>query len=58
MVAVVQLVEHQVVILDVAGSSPVGHPSEEAPVHMDRGLFSSPEVLSGNEFRHTQASDE
>ena len=26
MVAVVQLVEHQVVILDVAGSSPVSHP--------------------------------
>src|SRR6476659_9784700 len=27
MVAVVQLVEHQVVILDVAGSSPVSHPT-------------------------------
>jgi hypothetical protein len=27
MVAVVQLVEHQVVILDVAGSSPVSHPN-------------------------------
>jgi hypothetical protein len=27
MVAVVQLVEHQVVILDVAGSSPVSHPA-------------------------------
>ncbi len=26
MVAVVQLVEHQVVILGVAGSSPVSHP--------------------------------
>lgn len=26
MVAVVQLVEHQVVILEVAGSSPVSHP--------------------------------
>ena len=29
MVAVVQLVEHQVVILDVAGSSPVSHPKRE-----------------------------
>lgn len=28
MVAVVQLVEHQVVILGVAGSSPVSHPKE------------------------------
>ncbi len=28
MVAVVQLVEHQVVILGVAGSSPVSHPYE------------------------------
>src|SRR3954452_2855996 len=28
MVAVVQLVEHQVVILAVAGSSPVSHPAE------------------------------
>lgn len=28
MVAVVQLVEHQVVILGVAGSSPVSHPHE------------------------------
>jgi hypothetical protein len=26
-VAVAQLVERQVVVLDVAGSSPVGHPS-------------------------------
>lgn len=30
MVAVVQLVEHQVVILGVAGSSPVSHPEENA----------------------------
>ena len=29
MVAVVQLVEHQVVILGVAGSSPVSHPEVE-----------------------------
>lgn len=28
MVTVVQLVEHQVVILGVAGSSPVSHPNE------------------------------
>ncbi len=31
MVAVVQLVEHQVVILGVAGSSPVSHPDETGP---------------------------
>ncbi len=31
MVAVVQLVEHQVVILGVAGSSPVSHPTQDAP---------------------------
>ena len=31
MVAVVQLVEHQVVILGVAGSSPVSHPDERPP---------------------------
>ncbi len=30
MVAVVQLVEHQVVILGVAGSSPVSHPNAKA----------------------------
>ena len=36
MVAVVQLVEHQVVILAVAGSSPVSHPAEVG------GLFSPP----------------
>lgn len=29
MVAVVQLVEHQVVILGVAGSSPVSHPEDK-----------------------------
>ena len=33
MVAVVQLVEHQVVILGVAGSSPVSHPESA------RGLY-------------------
>jgi hypothetical protein len=31
MVAVVQLVEHQVVILEVAGSSPVSHPDKTPP---------------------------
>lgn len=31
MVAVVQLVEHQVVILVVAGSSPVSHPKLPSP---------------------------
>ncbi len=31
MVTVVQLVEHQVVILGVAGSSPVGHPKTLNP---------------------------
>ena len=30
MVAVVQLVERQFVVLDVAGSSPVGHPNGTA----------------------------
>jgi hypothetical protein len=32
MVAVVQLVEHQVVILGVAGSSPVSHPTDQGGV--------------------------
>ena len=43
MVDIVQLVEHQIVVLDVAGSSPVIHPSglikagERAPVaQLDR----------------------
>ena len=31
MVTVVQLVEHQVVILGVAGSSPVSHPNDTNP---------------------------
>ena len=31
MVTVVQLVEHQVVILGVAGSSPVSHPKHKRP---------------------------
>ena len=33
MVAVVQLVEHQVVILGVAGSSPVSHPKIPRDLH-------------------------
>ena len=36
MVAVVQLVEHLVVVQDVAGSSPVSHPT--APALVRRGL--------------------
>ncbi len=39
MVAVVQLVEHQVVILGVAGSSPVSHPNEPPELlQQPRGL--------------------
>ena len=41
MVAVVQLVEHQVVILAVAGSSPVSHPAEVGG-HSALRLFLSP----------------
>ena len=40
MVAVVQLVEHQVVILGVAGSSPVSHPKVT-------GLRSNPKPCFG-----------
>ncbi len=40
MVAVVQLVEHQVVILAVAGSSPVSHPEKENRPRDDLGRFS------------------
>ncbi len=39
MVAVVQLVEHQVVILVVAGSSPVSHPDTETPPTRVGGVF-------------------
>ena len=40
MVGVAQLVEHQVVILGVAGSSPVTHPTRRGPGQAtDRGLF-------------------
>jgi hypothetical protein len=34
MVAVVQLVERQFVVLDVAGSSPVGHPNRTVVGHL------------------------
>ena len=39
MVAVVQLVEHQVVILAVAGSSPVSHPDTGNAVCASRRRF-------------------
>lgn len=39
MVAVVQLVEHQVVILAVAGSSPVSHPNAGSVVYLGRRRF-------------------
>src|SRR3954447_9854422 len=45
MVAVVQLVERQFVVLDVAGSSPVGHPNRtvggtQVPLHCSGPGFS------------------
>lgn len=39
MVAVVQLVEHQVVILAVAGSSPVSHPNAGSVVYRGKRRF-------------------
>lgn len=36
MVGVAQLAERQVVVLDVVGSSPITHPSNERPVLTDR----------------------
>ena len=39
MVTVVQLVEHQVVILGVAGSSPVSHPEYKSPGWFPAGGF-------------------
>jgi hypothetical protein len=39
MVGVVQLVEHQVVILDVAGSSPVAHPNTKKAGLLARPAF-------------------
>ena len=43
MVGIAQLVEHLVVVQDVAGSSPVTHPDETAPV-----LGSGPLLFSHN----------
>ena len=49
MVGVVQLVEHQVVILGVAGSSPVTHPIEaREPVSARRPAFLSFEASSSS----------
>ena len=48
MVAVVQLVEHLVVVQDVAGSSPVSHPT--APALARRGSF----ILSGGQCDSTR----
>jgi hypothetical protein len=39
MVSVVQLVEHQVVVLEVAGSSPVTHPTGQGRLWSSRGTF-------------------
>jgi hypothetical protein len=51
MVAVVQLVEHQVVILGVAGSSPVSHPEVNiaSPAFAGEAMFvfrGSPALLA------------
>ena len=46
--AVVQLVEHLVVVQDVAGSSPVSHPT--APALARRGSF----ILSGGQCDSTR----
>ena len=45
MVAVVQLVEHQVVILGVAGSSPVSHPAGRRALALRP--FASRELVRG-----------
>lgn len=45
MVTVVQLVEHQVVILGVAGSSPVSHPNESLRHFGAGGIFDIPKPL-------------
>ena len=46
MVAVVQLVEHQVVILAVAGSSPVSHPDAQGPDLLVWALLSFTETTA------------
>ena len=45
MVAVVQLVEHQIVVLVVVGSSPIGHPIPARPhaVHHRHGVPRGPD---------------
>ena len=45
MVTVVQLVAHQVVILGVAGSSPVSHPNESLRHFGAGGMFDIPKPL-------------
>ncbi len=46
MVAVVQLVEHQVVILEVAGSSPVTHPTGQRCLCRRLFLVSNPSLIA------------
>ena len=48
MVAVVQLVEHQVVILVVAGSSPVSHPKLPSPA---LGIFYISTTISSERLK-------
>ena len=43
-VAVAQLVESQIVILVVVGSSPIGHPTEPLPPQHSKRLFNHPAV--------------
>src|SRR3954468_11985101 len=53
MVGVAQLVEHQVVILGVAGSSPVTHPKKGPGQSVDRGLSRSSVNTWSTELVHT-----
>jgi hypothetical protein len=46
MVAVVQLVERQIVILVVVGSSPIGHPIKKIPCLAKRRAFLFPQTLN------------
>lgn len=52
MVAVVQLVEHQVVILAVAGSSPVSHPNAGSVVYPGKRRFLRLLVGTNEAFIH------
>jgi hypothetical protein len=54
MVAVVQLVERQVVILDVAGSSPVSHPKWGAMLAASWRAGSAPEFAAQSGSAHLQ----